>query len=144
MKFHTTNAPSASFLYCLNDSCPRCATCLRCLAAHEVPAEVQSMKVVNPAAIPADTMLCPFFKEHSTLRLAWGFSTLLESLPVSAARQLAESLQERWNRTAYYRLRKGEQALTPTEQQDVADALREMGIDKEPVFDRYTEVTDWG
>ena len=143
MKSHSTNCPSAAFMYCLNEGCPRSASCLRQLAAREVSAEVQALKVLNPAAIPADAAQCPFFKAPATLRLAWGFRGLLDGLPAAEARQLTDRLKKHWSRTAYYRLRCGEQALTPADQQLVADALREVGIADAPVFDRYSEVTDW-
>lgn len=144
MKFHLTNAPSATFMYCLNDNCPRCTTCLRRQGAHEVPAEVQSMKVLNPAAIPADAAQCPFYKARTTIRLAWGFQGLLDSLPVATARQFTDLLLTQWPRSNFYRLRNGERALSPDAQQEVAKALRKVGITQEPVFDRYSEVTDWG
>lgn len=53
-------------------------------------------------------------------------------------------LLTQWPRSNFYRLRNGERALSPDAQQEVAKALRKVGITQEPVFDRYSEVTDWG
>ena len=48
-----------------------------------------------------------------------------------------------FSRRTYYRVRKGERPLSPSEQQVVLNALKRCGVKEPKDFDAYFEEYDW-
>ena len=50
---------------------------------------------------------------------------------------------EHFGRNAYYRFRRKEQLITPSEQKYIRQLFRKKGITDEPIYDEYVERYEW-
>lgn len=142
-KSHTTNTPSAHFLFCLNGSCAHRKECLRALGV-DLVGEREAIRALNPShySSGADEE-CAYFKPCTMQRLGWGIKTLLGNLRYNQSQQLREALKAHYPYATFYRMLDGKVPFCPADQQFVADTMRNLGLSDELVFDRYTEVFVW-
>ena len=71
---------------------------------------------------------CPYYRPNKKVRYAAGFVSLLESLPHKQMLSVIPGLMRHFSRRTYYRVRKGERPLSPSEQQVVLNALKRCGV----------------
>lgn len=86
---------------------------------------------------------CPYYRPNKKVRYAAGFVSLLESLPHKQMLSVIPGLMRHFSRRTYYRVRKGEWPLSPSEQQVVLNALKRCGVKEPKDFDAYFEEYDW-
>lgn len=86
---------------------------------------------------------CPYYRPNKKVRYAAGFVSLLESLPHKQMLSVIPGLMRHFSRRTYYRVRKGERPLSPSEQQVVLNALKRCGVKEPKDFDAYFEEYDW-
>lgn len=132
-----------NYIHCFNENCPRKDECLRHLTGLCAPKNISTIKTFNPAAYPADTDNCPYFRSARKIRLAWGISTMFDNIPYRTAVLLQSAIHQLYPKTTYYRIAHQERPLSPKEQEDIAHIFAQNGIKTPPQYDRYTEGYDW-
>ena len=98
-----------------------------------MPDETAYWQIISPRHLASLKGTCPYYRPNKKVRYAAGFVSLLESLP----------LMRHFSRRTYYRVRKGERPLSPSEQQVVLNALKRCGVKEPKGFDAYFEEYDW-
>ena len=111
---------------CLNRQCPQAGTCLRQLTEQSVPENIEHWIIIS-----------------TKVRYAQGFIGILENLPYKQMQTVILHLMNYLGRRTYYRARKGERLLSPSEQQHILNILRNCGITTTQEFDAYVEDYDW-
>ena len=109
-----------NFLWCINRQCSKAETCLRQLAERLSPEELISCSAINPKHLAKFKNECPYFCSNKQVRYASNSS-----------------------RRTYYRVRNGERALSPAEQQNIINILKECGVTFSIEFDSYFEDYYW-
>lgn len=131
------------YLICLNRECSQADTCLRQLAEQCVPADIQSWAIISPKYLATLKGACPYYRSNVKVRFAKGFLTILENLPHKQMRAVVSQLNVLFGRRTYYRVRKGERLLSPFEQQQFYNVLKNCGASSSEEFDAYFEDYDW-
>lgn len=126
----------------MNNECTRKSECIRYEMYENSSAENREILVVNPKCV-SDTATCPYFAKLGIARVAYGFSSTLDSLPRKTAKKIAETLISHFGRNPYYERRKGERPISPDEQQYILSVLTEQGITLPSFFERYDEQEEW-
>ena len=70
-----------NFAHCFNDRCPKGEKCLRHLVAVHSTDLHSIISVVNPKCVPEEGNTCPFYKPVRKIRVAWGVTHLLDTVP---------------------------------------------------------------
>ena len=141
------NSVPDNFTHCLNKQCSHAADCLRHQVALHIPSERDTINIVNPVYAAANggencsffSSICVLFS-HSFLKL-WG--SFLDKIPHSDAVVIKQQMLEHFGRNAYYRFRRKEQLITPSEQKYIRQLFRKKGITDEPIYDEYVERYEW-
>lgn len=133
----------SQYLLCLNQQCPKAATCLRKLAERIVPDTVQYWSIISPKHLNMLKGDCPYYRPCEKVRFAKGFIGILENLPHKEMQTVISRLMGHFNRRTYYRIRKGERPLSPTEQQSVLRIIKSCGITQPLEFDAHYEDYNW-
>lgn len=128
---------------CLDNQCPKAASCLHQLVLQSVPANKDYWNVISPKRLATIKGNCPFFRSSQKARYAKGFMNILDNLPYNKRRSIIGCLIAHFGQRTYYRLRKGERLLTPDKQQEVLDIISRHEIDTPFEFDAYVEDYIW-
>lgn len=128
---------------CLNRQCPQAATCLRQLVEQELTDTTKYLVIINPKHQSALTGECPYYRSSSKVRFAKGFIKILDNLPTNQVRNIIPLLMKQFSRRTYYRIRKGERLLSPSEQKEVLSILQRCGVSGKQEFDAYVEEYEW-
>ena len=123
---------------CFLDSCPRAAECMHYSVGQCAPDKPATGTCVFPQSMNAEGG-CPYFRPKRVIRSAWGFNSLFRDVlardSVSLRRELIRYFK---SRSTYYRYNRGQQLLTPGQQQEVLDIFARFGYDPETLsFDHY-------
>ena len=140
--FDYTKVPHG-YVHCFIDSCPRAGECLRRLTARNAPATVETVRCVNPAAVPADKARCPYYRTTQKITLAWGVKHLLDDLPYNTALSVNHDIRRLWAHTSYQRMARYERPITPDLQKQIVRILTRHGITAPPQYDYTTEEYDF-
>ena len=132
-----------NYLMCTHASCTKCNSCLRYLAYESLSDLDVILKIINPKNLSLLTNDCPYFRPLEKICYAKGFIGILDSLPNKVWKSVSHKLQTIYNERDYYRLRKGEKLLTPTEQENIISLVRQHGITDIPDFDAYVYDYEW-
>lgn len=128
---------------CLNRQCPKANTCLRQLTEQSVPENVEHWTIISPKYLASLKGACPHYRSSRKVRYAKGFIGLLENLPHKQMQTVILHLMSYLGRRTYYRSRKGERLLSPAEQRQVLNILKNCGVATPQEFDAYVEDYDW-
>ena len=131
------------YAMCLNRQCPQAETCLRQLAEQCVPADLQHWVIISPKLLATVKGDCPHYRPSAKVRYAKGFIKALENRPYKQLQAAISTLMGYFGRRTYYRSRKGERLLTPSEQQHVVNIFTKYGAATPIEFDAYEEDYDW-
>lgn len=140
--FDFSNVPH-QYPMCLNRECPRSTTCLRQLAEQSAPADIQLWVFVNPKYLDTLEGDCPLYRPDRKVRFAKGFVRILEDLPHKQMKTVITHLIAHFGQRTYYRIRKGERLMSPSEQKFFYNTLTECGVSPSCEFDAYVEDYDW-
>lgn len=133
------NSFSTEFVHCLNHECKRADECLRRQMALRMPAERETVTVVNLAHITPSGEDCSYFKADQTKTFARGISYLLDQLPHNKAVIIKSQLLNHFGRSLYYRFWRKEYLISPSQQEYIRQTFRKNGVKEAPVFDEYEE-----
>lgn len=131
------------YLMCLNRKCLKADTCLRQLVEQCVPIDIQSWVIISPKYLAVLEGDCPHYRSTVKVRFAKGFLNILENLPYKQMRAVVSQLIVLFGRRTYYRVRKGERLLSPSEQQQFFLILKNCSVSSFGEFDAYLEDYDW-
>ena len=139
---HFTNIPY-NYPLCLNRQCPKASTCLRQLVEQEVPDSAEYWVVISPKYQAKLKGACPHYRSSQKVQYAKGCMNILDNLPHKQRQLAIIHLIEYFSRRTYYRIRKGERLLTPSEQQRILNILKNCGATHLQNFDAYVKDYDW-
>lgn len=113
---------------CFNSQCPQASTCRRYQYAQSIPQDEIAFSVFNPAYLAqfANLSECPHYWSTDIVHYAQGFTKILQQLPVKAANSLRITLISRYGRKNYYRYRKGDLLLPPSEQEYIISLIHKL------------------
>lgn len=141
-KQHLIQVPD-NYPVCLNSQCSKATTCLRQLAGQAVAADVKFLFVINPKHQATLGQDCPYFRPDTKVYYAKGFIKILDHLPVCEMKKVVSSLISHFGQRTYYRIRKGERLLSPSEQRVILNIFKRCGVTGTPEFDAYVEDYEW-
>lgn len=141
-----------AYTYCFagRDKCPKCATCLRAIAARlleqsEDP-QPQTLHTVNACYVDRlpDFSACPLYRPDTPVRFARGMMHLFDEVPVKQAAELRARIVGCFSCERYFYLsRNGKRLITPEEQRRITAVFRDMGLAAAPRFDGYEQALVW-
>lgn len=137
-----SNVP-LQYALCLNRQCPKATTCLRQLAEKSAPNTVEYWSIISPKHLSTIKDNCPYYRSATKVRFAKGFIGILENLPHKQMQTVISRLMSHFSERTYYRIRKGERVLSPSEQQEVLRIIKRCGATMPLEFDAYYEDYDW-
>ena len=132
-----------SYTLCIRRECPKAETCLRHVATQMMPAEVQTWSILSPAYLAQTEGECPHYRTAEKVKYARGFVRMMSALTVKQAHVVKDSIVATFGMNMYYRMRRGERLITPTEQEAIYQMLEQQGITTRPEFDDYIEDYLW-
>lgn len=133
----------SGYTMCLNRECLKAATCLRQMAEQSAPADIVRWNVISPKYLANLEGTCSHYRSSQKVRYAKGFTKMLENLPHKQMRIAISQLTNYFGRTHYYRVRKGERLLSPTDQQKILNLFKNCGASHPQEFDKYVEEYNW-
>ncbi len=131
------------FIPCYNHSCSRREHCLRWEARQYMPTTAWTTTCVNPGNPEAGGDSCQMFRGDEKVRMALGFTKLLNVMPRQTGKALMEALKKQYCRTYAYEYRNGTRPMTPAEQAVMTAICRQLGWTGDITFDAYRDDYEW-
>lgn len=128
---------------CLNRQCPKAAHCLRQIVEQNLPDNIKIWSYVRTRQAASPDHDCPFFRNSKKVRYAKGLLDTFSNLPRKQIQEIYSCLTTYFCERTYYRIRKGERTLSPSEQELFKDIFKQCGITTPLVFDAYFEDFEW-
>lgn len=128
---------------CLNRECSKAPTCLRQMAEQKISDSVKFWSVISPKYQAALEGECPYYRVNEKIIYAKGFIGMLDNMPNKHTKRVIPYLIREFGQRTYYRVRKGERLLDPSEQQEILTILKKCGVEEPPRYDAYVEDYAW-
>ena len=138
MRKSPTTIPSA-----LRVIAQKAANCLRYVAVAMMPAEVQRWSIVSPAYLAQMEGECPMYRSAEKVQYARGFVRMMSAMTVQQAHAFKGDIIATFGMNMYYRMRREERLITPTEQEAIYQMLEQQGVTTRPEFDAYEKDYLW-
>ena len=132
-----------NYMLCLKSDCPKATMCLRYKATQMMQTDVQRWSILSPAYLAQMEGDCPHYSSTEKVQYARGFVRMMSALTVKQADAMKDSIVSTFGMNMYYRMRRGERFITPTEQEAIYQMLEQQGITTRPEFDAYVEDYLW-
>ena len=132
-----------NYTLCIKRDCPKAAMCLRYKATLMIPADVMKWSILSPAYLAQTEGECPHYRTAEKVKYARGFVRMMSALTVKQAHVVKDSIVATFGMNMYYRMRRGERLITPTEQEAIYQMLEQQGVTTRPEFDAYIEDYLW-
>ena len=132
-----------NYTLCIKGDCPKAETCLHHVATQMMSAEVQTWSILSPAYLAKIEDECPHYRSAEKVQYARGFVRMMSALTVKQAHVVKDSIVATFGMNMYYRMRRGERLITPTEQEAIYQMLEQQGVTARPEFDAYVEDYLW-
>lgn len=132
-----------NYTLCIKSDCPKAAMCLHYKATQMIPADVMKWSILSPAYLAQTEGECPLYRSAEKVLYARGFVRMMSAFTVKQAHALKDSIIATFGMNMYYRMRRGERLITPTEQEAIYQMLEKQGITTRPEFDAYIEDYLW-
>ena len=132
-----------NYAMCLNAQCALSSTCLRYLAAESVPDTLITCNIISPKYLANTKGKCPQYRSSQKVIYAKGFLRMLGDIPLKQVKKVQGELITLLGQRTYYRCRKGERLLSPTEQKQIKSIVHQCDISTPIDFDSYEEDSDW-
>ena len=132
-----------NYKMCLNRKCSKADTCLRQLVEQSIPEDIESWNIVSPKRLATLKGTCPYYRSAAKVRYGKGFIKILENLPHKQMQAATAHLTTYFGRRTYYRVRKGERLLSPSEQKATLNIIKSYGSLPHQEFDSYVDDYDW-
>ena len=128
-----------NYTLCIKGDCPKAVMCLRYKATLMIPADVMKWSILSPAYLAQTEGECPHYRSAEKVKYARGFVRMMSALTVKQAHVVKDSIVATFGMNMYYRMRRGERLITPTEQETIYQLLEQQGVTTRPEFDAYIE-----
>ena len=132
-----------NYTLCIKGDCPKATMCLRYKATQMMPAEVQKWSILSPAYLAQIESECPHYRSAEKVQYARGFVRMMSALTVNQAHVVKDNIVATFGMNMYYRMRRGDRLITPTEQEAIYQMLEQQGVTTRPEFDAYIEDYLW-
>ncbi len=132
-----------SYLVCLADHCPRHEECLRWLVGQYAPSDTSTLTIINPRNPMTRDGSCNMFRQREKVTVYYGMTRFYEEIPEPKAKAIRHALEQNLNRTAYYKYRRGEKAITPSVLKVIEETARNCGWKGNLTFDREDTGYEW-
>lgn len=140
-----------TFIRCTAEegTCPLRETCLRSTVHRETIYSGKDntfLRTVNlwNKDIQPFTENCEAYLKAELKNFAQGFKHLFDCVPKAKYAIIQNEVQKVFgNRRTYFYCKKGEQLVSPEEQQRIAQIFKNQGIEEEPQYDNFVEVYAW-
>lgn len=139
----TSGEVPTNYILCLKGDCPKAAMCLRHKATLMMQADVQTWSILSPAYLAQVEGECPHYSSTEKVQYARGFVQMMSSLTVKQANAMKDGIVSKFGMNMYYRMRRGDRLITPTEQESIYQLLEQQGITTRPEFDAYEKDYLW-
>ena len=139
----TTEKVPNNFTLCIKDDCPKAANCLRHATVMMMPAEVERWQIVSPTYLAQMEGECPLYRSAEKVQYARGFVRMMSAMTVQQAHVFKGNIIATFGMNMYYRMRRGERLITPTEQEEIYQMLEQQGVTTRPEFDAYEKDYLW-
>ena len=139
----TIETVPTNYILCLKGDCPKAAMCLRHKATLMMQADVQTWSILSPAYLAQVEGECPHYSSTEKVQYARGFVQMMSSLTVKQANAMKDGIVSKFGMNMYYRMRRGDRLITPTEQEVIYQILEQQGVANRPDFDTYVEDYLW-
>lgn len=144
METNIINAADVPFNYarCISAACPLASACLRAIAWRLLGADEPTATVLNPA-VTSDDATCAYYRDSSPVAYARGFTGMQRRMYPDQYAAFMQACVRRFGRSAYFKRRRGEIAMPPSEQDFVLAAVRNAGAPADVGFDAYERRVNW-
>ena len=132
-----------NFTLCIKGDCPKAANCLRHVAVAMMPAKMQKWSIISPAYLSQIEGECPLYCSAEKVQYARGFVRMMSAMTVQQAHAVKGNIIAAFGMNMYYRMRRGERLITPTEQEEIYQMLEKQGVTTRPEFDAYEKDYLW-
>ena len=132
-----------NYTLCIKGDCSKASNCLRHVAVAMMPAEVERWQIVSPAYLVQMEGECPHYRSAEKVQYARGFVRMVSAMTVHQAHAFKGDIIAAFGMNMYYRMRRGERLITPTEQEAIYQMLEKQGVTTRPEFDAYVEDYLW-
>ena len=132
-----------NYTLCIKRDCPKAAMCLRYKATLMIPADVMKWSILSPAYLAQTEGECPHYRSAEKVKYARGFVRMMSALTVNQAHVVKDNIVATFGMNMYYRMRRGDRLITPTEQEAIYQMLEQQGVTARPDFDAYVEDYLW-
>lgn len=122
--------------------CPKCKDCSRHSFYLKAIAEEESLTIINPTKLHYGPDGCEHRLVPMQIRLAYGFTRLDSTLPKCNTFGLRSAIHFGSDST-YFRTRRGERPIYPSEQRDILDRVKALGGNPDLGFDSYVDTTTY-
>lgn len=127
---------------CVHVNCPKAESCLRQLAFQNQTESSTYMRIVNPSKCTCQSN-CPFYVSSMPVLYARGFAKFKEQMFPAQYDKFMTMLIGYYGRNKYFKLRRGELAISPADQLVIKKALKKSGVVEDLDFDTYEETLNW-
>lgn len=132
-----------NFAHCFNNQCPKAGKCLRNIAAQHCTNNYPTLRIINPACIPANADKCSHFQSAEKINVAWGIRNLFDNVPHKNVSVLKSQMLAHFGRGKYYRFYRKECYLSPEDQAYIRQLFQRYGYKDEPAFESFSKEFDW-
>ena len=132
-----------NYTLCIKGDCPKAEVCLRYKATLMMPADVQKWNILSPTYLAHMEGECPHYRSAEKVQYARGFVRMMSALTVNQAHVVKDNIVATFGMNMYYRMRRGDRLITPTEQEAIYQMLEKQGVTARPEFDAYVEDYLW-
>ena len=132
-----------NYTLCIKGDCPKAANCLRHVSVAMMPTEVQKWSILSLAYLAQMEGECPHYRSAEKVQYARGFVRMMSAMTVQQAHAFKGNIIAEFGMNMYYRMRRGERLITPTEQEAIYQMLEKQGITTRPEFDAYEKDYLW-
>lgn len=119
-------------------TCAKSGTCIRQLNYQKAVAEEPCFTILNTKLFSPTSDGCPYHLVKKTVRIAYGFNRLYGTVPARNTK-LFRLGTEFGSDSTYYRFKRGEYGLSPSQQKRLLDYFLKNGADISVGFDRYQD-----
>lgn len=128
-----------NFIICFNKDCSLADKCLRQLSAQESLDSNNILHIVNHTKFNETN--CEHYLENKKVSVAYGMKTSFEDIKAKDITIIRKELIAHFGNNYYYKKRRGELPITPTEQEFIASLFNSYGY--EIKFDEIREEVLW-
>ena len=139
----TSGEVPTNYTLCIKGDCPRAAMCLHYKATQMIPADVMKWSILSPAYLAQTEGECPHYRTAEKVKYARGFVRMMSALTMNQAHVVKDNIVATFGMNMYYRMRRGDRLITPTEQEAIYQMLEQQGVTTRPEFDAYVEDSLW-